>query len=150
MSTNPLAGMTRATQFRLALGLATALALTAADHGAVRAESNVVQDDSQAPLPPQRPAVLSPARPAPPEAEEPSPDKTSAASIVPSLPATPQSADEPIKTGVFNDGPGTMLKLPPASHARMHQCAVEWQNMKLTGAAQEKIWFNFALSCLTR
>lgn len=141
--------MTRATQFRLALGLATALALTAADHGAVRAQSNVAQDDSQAPLPPQRPAVLSPARPAP-ATEEPSSDSTSAASIVPSLPATPQSPDEPIKTGAFNDGPGTMLKLPPASHARMHQCAVEWQNMKLTGAAQEKIWFNFAQSCLTR
>lgn len=141
--------MMRATRFRFALGLATALALMAADNGAVQAAINLAQDDSLAPLPPQRPAVLSPARPAPP-AGEPSPDSASAASIVPSLPATPQSPDEPIKAGAFNEGPGTMLKLPPASHARMHQCAVEWQNMKLTGTAQEKIWFNFALSCLTR
>jgi len=146
MSTNPLSRMTRATQFRLAAGLATILALTAADHGDVRAAINLAQDDAQAPLPPQRPAVLSPAPPA----GEPSPDSASAASIVPSLPATPPSPDEPIKTGVFNEGPGTMLKLPPASHARMHQCAVEWQNMKLTGAAEEKIWFNFALGCLAR
>jgi hypothetical protein len=149
MSTDPLAGMMRATQFRLALGLATALVLTAAALGAGRAEINLAQEDSLAPLPPQRPAALSPARPAPP-AGQPLPDSTSAASIVPSLPAAPQSPDEPIKTGAFNEGPGTMLRLPPASHARMHQCAAEWQNMKLTGAAEEKIWFNFALRCLTR
>lgn len=66
-------------------------------------------------------------------------------------PQAPQKEpDEPIDNTRFNEGPGTMLKLPPASHARMHQCAVEWQNMKLAGTAAEKIWFNFARECLTR
>ena len=64
--------------------------------------------------------------------------------------APPKAADEPIKPGVINEGPGTLLKLPSASHARMHECAVEWQNMKTTGTAVEKTWFNFALKCLTR
>ena len=142
--------MTRALKFRLAMSLATALALTLADRAMAQAQIHVAQDGKLAPLPPQRPAVLSPGRPAAP-GDQPSPQAPSAASIVPVLPPTaPQTPGEPIKGGAFNAGPGTLLRLPPASHARMHQCATEWQNMKLTGAAEEKIWFNFALSCLTR
>ena len=100
---------------------------------------------SSTPLPPERPAALSPMPPASaPAAAQPS--DTAGQSD-----ARPQKEpDEPIDNTEFNDGPGTMLKLPPASHARMHQCAVEWQNMKLAGTAEEKIWFNFARKCLTR
>jgi hypothetical protein len=32
----------------------------------------------------------------------------------------------------------------------MHECALEWQKMKASGAATEKIWFTFAQSCLVR
>jgi hypothetical protein len=101
---------------------------------------------SSTPLPPERPAALSPMPPASAPAA-PQPNDTQANPV----PPVPQKEpDEPIDNTRFNDGPGTMLKLPPASHARMHQCAVEWQNMKLAGTAEEKIWFNFARKCLTR
>jgi hypothetical protein len=97
------------------------------------------------PLPPQRPSMLAPGQAAPA-----SPQQTSPQPDAPAPAAPPSAADEPIKPGVINEGPGTLLKLPSASHARMHECAVEWQNMKTTGAAVEKTWFNFALKCLTR
>jgi hypothetical protein len=32
----------------------------------------------------------------------------------------------------------------------MHECALEWQKMKASGTATEKIWFTFAQSCLVR
>lgn len=38
--------------------------------------------------------------------------------------------------------------LPQASRARMHQCAVEWQRMKLAGEADTITWRSFAASCL--
>jgi hypothetical protein len=96
------------------------------------------------PLPPQRPSMLAPGQAAPALPEQTSPQ--------PNVPTSvgPDAASEPIKPGAINEGPGTLLKLPSASHARMHECAVEWQNMKTTGAAVEKTWFNFALKCLTR
>jgi hypothetical protein len=100
------------------------------------------------PLPPQRPSTLAPALGAPASAEQASPRPSTATNMAP--PAPPHAADEPIKPGLINEGPGTLLKLPSASHARMHECAVEWQNMKTTGTAVEKTWFNFALKCLTR
>jgi hypothetical protein len=103
------------------------------------------------PLPPQRPATLG----APASAPQTGDINAPAAGAMPAGGDTeptppPKAADEPIRVGAYNDGPGSMLRLPPASHARMHQCAAEWQNMKTTGAAEEKTWFNFALKCLTR
>jgi hypothetical protein len=100
------------------------------------------------PLPPQRPSMLAPGQAGPASPEQTSPQPGAPANSAPATP--PSAADEPIKPGVINEGPGTLLKLPSASHARMHECAVEWQNMKTTGTAVEKTWFNFALKCLTR
>jgi hypothetical protein len=103
------------------------------------------------PLPPQRPATLGAPASAPQTGDinAPAAGKTPASGDTEPTPP-PKAADEPIRVGAYNDGPGSMLRLPPASHARMHQCAAEWQNMKTTGAAEEKTWFNFALKCLTR
>lgn len=39
--------------------------------------------------------------------------------------------------------------LPPASRARMHECGVEWQAMKMSGEASDKIWRVFATACLS-
>ena len=100
------------------------------------------------PLPPQRPATLAPEQDAPASPEQTAPQPNAAINEAPAAP--PHAAEEPIKPGLINEGPGTLLKLPSASHARMHECAVEWQNMKTTGTAVEKTWFNFALKCLTR
>jgi hypothetical protein len=44
---------------------------------------------------------------------------------------------------------GHPFMLPPASRERMHECGVEWQAMKLSGAATDKIWRVFAATCLT-
>jgi hypothetical protein len=46
--------------------------------------------------------------------------------------------------------PGKLLQLPPYTRPRMHECALEWQKMKASGTATEKIWFTFAQSCLVR
>ncbi len=126
-------------------GLATALALIVA--------SDICATGSNAqaaptPLPPQRPTTLAPDQNAPPPSGQDLPQSNAPASRAPNAP--PATADEPIRPGVINEGPGTLLQLPSASHARMHECAVKWQNMKTTGAAIEKTWFNFALKCLTR
>jgi hypothetical protein len=104
------------------------------------------------PLPPQRPAALSPSSAAP-ESSVPSQPQTltkPARNGVVAAPPPPKSPDEPITVGVYNEGPGTLLRLPRASHTRMHQCALEWQTMKAAGTAAEKTWFNFALECLAK
>lgn len=117
----------------------------------VAAETGAISSLAQAaptPLPPQRPTTLSPDQQPPATPELASPQPNAPMNAAPDTPPAP--ADEPIRPGVTNEGPGTLLKLPSASLARMHECAVEWQNMKTTGAAVEKTWFNFALKCLTR
>ncbi|RFB80654.1 hypothetical protein DYH55_03895 [Methylovirgula sp. 4M-Z18] len=38
----------------------------------------------------------------------------------------------------------------PPSHARVHQCAVEWQEKKKTGAAAGNTWREFAAECYAR
>ncbi len=137
-------------------GLGLALALTgmttiAASADGVQVGQEMAQGAPQdpgvssAPLPPKRPAALEATQPSP-ASIAPQPEDTQANTA----PAPQKEPDEPIDNTRFNDGPGTMLKLPTASHARMHQCAVEWQNMKLAGTAEEKTWFNFARKCLTR
>jgi hypothetical protein len=103
------------------------------------------------PLPPQRPAVLSPSSSAPKTGVlQPQTLTKAGQNGGVAAPPAPKNPDEPIRLGVYNEGPGTLLRLPPASHTRMHQCALEWQNMKAAGAAVEKTWFNFALECLTK
>jgi hypothetical protein len=87
------------------------------------------------PMPPARPSVLA------------LPPKAPVAAAPPQAPAAAQAAEE--KPAV-DPGPGEPLKLPPYTRARMHECALEWQKMKATGAATEKIWFTFAQTCLVR
>lgn len=152
----------RAARFRLSplgakltRGLGIVLALSGTTTIAVPADrlqlaQKMAQDSSgvSAPLPPERPAALAPTTqpaPAAPAHIAPQPGDTQANTAAPQ-----KASDEPIDNTRFNGGPGTMLKLPPASHARMHQCAVEWQNRKMAGTAVEKIWFDFARKCLTR
>ncbi len=131
-------------------GIVPALAV-ATDIASAAGKVYVAQDaGATTPLPPERPATLAPAGapPATPPTQSMAPSGT--ATPAPAPPAAQQAPNEPIYAGVVNNGPGTLLKLPPASHARMHQCAAEWQNMKLTGATKEKTWFDFARHCLTR
>lgn len=126
-------------------GLGAALALIFA--GGICAMCPLAQA-APTPMPPQRPSSLAPEQSTPALPEQTSPQPDAPMDTAPVTP--PHAADEPIKPGLINEGPGTLLKLPSASHARMHECAVEWQNMKTTGTAVEKTWFNFALKCLTR
>jgi hypothetical protein len=85
---------------------------------------------SIAPLPPERPAGIgSPAKVQPPPADS----------------AVPEGAPMPP-----SDPPPQPRNLPPASRARMHECAVEWQKMKESGAAADKIWYDFAQNCLVK
>ena len=91
-----------------------------------------------APLPPARPSTMSSMQPSPP-----APSSTTArTSPAPATPIVPKSslalANEPSR------------ELPPASRARMHACVLEWQKMKMTGEAAEKIWRTFAQICLVR
>ena len=43
---------------------------------------------------------------------------------------------------------GRPYVLPQASRARIHECGVEWQAMKMSGEATDKIWRVFAAVCL--
>ena len=86
------------------------------------------------PLPPVRPAGV-------PAVVSPSPP--------PQAPATSALPVEAVPTPSV-DPPSQPQILPPASRARMHECGVEWQKMKASGAAADKIWFDFAKVCLTR
>ena len=81
-----------------------------------------------APLPPSRPVRL-------PTAPEPA-DVTGA--IAP--PVQPRRAVTPIVE--------TPHDLPVATRARMHECGARWQQMKTSGAAADRTWHVFAVSCL--
>lgn len=86
-------------------------------------------------------APLPPARPADPAGERATID----------LPQAPAISAAPIEApGSQQDPPPQPRSLPPASRARMHACGLEWQKMKETGAALDKIWFDFARVCLTK
>lgn len=89
-------------------------------------------DGQTPPMPPARPSTLAPAKP-----QAPPPSSIDIQSL------EPQGLAE-------SEGPDELLQLPPASRARMHECAVEWQKRKEAGATREKVWFNFAQTCLTR
>jgi hypothetical protein len=86
-----------------------------------------------APLPPARPTVPAAGR------------GTIDSPQAPAISAAPIEAPGPQQ-----DPPPQPRKLPPASRARMHACGLEWQKMKETGAATDKIWFDFAQICLTK
>jgi hypothetical protein len=85
------------------------------------------------PLPPARPAVPAGGR------------GTIDSPRAPAISAAPIEAPTPQQ-----DPPPQPRKLPPASRARMHACGLEWQKMKETGAAADKIWFDFARICLAK
>lgn len=116
----------------LLLGIAADLAYAAAS----QAQEDPSQgDNGMAPLPPTRP----PAPAAPGAAPAPA---------VPQQQPSDRQATEDSSTPDWQ--PGKLLQLPPYKRPRMHECALEWQKMKASGAATEKIWFTFAKSCLVR
>lgn len=99
----------------------------------------MAQDDSAkpasaaVPMPPVRPPTL--------------------ATPAPRVATAPPQTTNPDVTGESSASPwtpGKLLKLPPYTRARMHECALEWQRMKANGTATEKIWFTFAQTCLVR
>lgn len=101
------------------------------------------------PLPPVRPAgpagVPLPAQ-SPPAPASPAGFPLPAQSLpAPAGPAMPSEAP-----ASFDNSSAQAQNLPPASRARMHECAREWQKMKASGAAADKIWFDFAKVCLTK
>lgn len=82
------------------------------------------------PMPPQRPAKLTPD-----------------VAIAPRALTAPVAAPREIVTAGEDYTPVT---LPAAPRARMHECGLEWQRMKSTGAAAHVTWREFARGCLTR
>lgn len=85
-------------------------------------------------------APLPPARPASPAGNQattgdPSPPAISTAPAETSTPPPP--APQP-------------RNLPQATRARMHACGLEWQKMKESGAAADKVWLDFAQICLAK
>jgi len=87
-----------------------------------------------APLPPVRPA--GPVGGHPPSSQSPP---------APASPGVPIGAPAPPA-----EPPSQPQVLPSASRKRMHECGLEWQKMKESGAAADKIWFDFAKVCLTK
>ncbi len=83
-------------------------------------------------MPPQRPAKLTPTVAIAPKA---APMETPAIA-----PRDVVTADEDY----------TPVTLPAAPRARMHECGLEWQRMKSSGAAATVTWREFARVCLTR
>jgi hypothetical protein len=84
------------------------------------------------PLPPLRPAGAG--VPAPPQSP-----------TVPASPTLPIGAPTPPA-----EPPSQPRNLPPATRARMHECGLDWQKMKESGAAADKTWFDFARVCLAK
>jgi hypothetical protein len=121
------------------LAMTAILALVPAVHAYERDESagtrpiNTAQ--TNVPLPPMRPADLPAAVPVP-QLEAP-------AKEIP-------SRDPPSGDSSSTLSPYRLHTLPPATRARMHECGVEWQRMKNTGAATDKTWYTFAQTCLAQ
>lgn len=84
-----------------------------------------------APLPPVRPTGL---------AGIPAPAQS---------PPAPASSSTPIEAPAL-ELPAQPRTLPAASRTRMHECGLEWQKMKESGAAADKVWFDFAQVCLAK
>jgi hypothetical protein len=142
----------------MALALLLGLAVNASCVALVSAQDDSSESQPGAsaapPIPPARPstlvapegpAVTAPAQ-APVEPSTPAAPKAASAAGPPEAPATKVTGE----TTTLPWTPGKLLALPPYTRARMHVCAVEWQNMKANGTAAEKIWFAFAQSCLVQ
>lgn len=67
-----------------------------------------------------------------------------------SRPALPGPAVSGMAAAPSTYPPPQPRSLPQASRARMHECALAWQKMKESGAATDKIWFEFAQDCLVK
>jgi len=91
-------------------------------------------------LPPTRPTEF-PATP--PATSAPAPQKEG-------LAKDPPTRDSSVGDSSSNQSFYGLHTLPPATRARMHECGVEWQHMKTTGAATDKTWYTFAQTCLAR
>jgi hypothetical protein len=68
-------------------------------------------------------------------------------------PAPPAVATGPASAPVQAPAPSAaalapLHPLPPASRERMHACGLEWKKMKMSGAARDKTWRDFAQICL--
>lgn len=129
---------TRAASLALMFGViasASCVASVSAQDDSLKSKPPSVSAPTAPPMPPTRPSTLA------------TPPQAPIAGVPLQAPAAQATTEQ---KAVANTGPGTLLKLPPASRARMHECALEWQKMKQTGAAAEKIWFTFAQSCLVR
>lgn len=69
----------------------------------------------------------------------------------PSAPPVSFPANSSVPSGEpIEEPPPQPRSLPPASRKRMRECGVEWQKMKQSGAAADKIWYDFAQICLTK
>jgi hypothetical protein len=66
----------------------------------------------------------------------------------PGLAAPPKQADAPAPLLPMQGDLGHPYYLPSASRARMHECALAWQHMKLSGDADNLTWRVFAAGCL--
>jgi len=123
--------------------LAAAIELAIGLSGHASALENSAKRLLNAPLPPARPADL-PACSAPPP--QPVPLAIPAPAIAQAT-ATLPAATQLMAPAVTIDHP---YMLPVASRARMHDCALQWQKMKLSGAAADKSWRDFAQVCLVK
>ncbi|MGD0633317.1 MAG: hypothetical protein ABSA13_03425 [Beijerinckiaceae bacterium] len=63
--------------------------------------------------------------------------------------ALPKDAGARAPLGPMQGDLGHPYYLPSASRARMHECALAWQHMKLSGGADNLTWRVFATGCLT-
>ncbi len=106
-----------------------------------------LQQLAQAPVPPRRPARLdqrdAPAGTQSEPAQTPSPASARAVTIKPAL-APAAKPEEPLYHPMTE--PGAM----GPRRATLRACTEEWQKLKKSGAAANRIWRDFSMECLTR
>jgi hypothetical protein len=64
------------------------------------------------------------------------------------VPTAPLTASPMIPRAVAATALPLSRSLPPVPRERMRACGLEWQAKKLSGAAGDKTWRDFALTCL--
>lgn len=107
-----------------------AVCCAASPAGAAPGARSTAGDESTVPLPPPRPADLGGKR---------------RDVLTRGLQAPPPPAPEPAVVVAT-----VPRALPQATRVRMHECGLEWQQIKWTGAAGERTWRDFAMECLPR